>query len=339
MNNEFTLIQDLLLEVLPTWRPRSSHGLTLVPLFGSVPAPDHLLASEAIEQKLLTIKELDQESVPQLIAHNKANLPVLLLDGEHLEGAKQNRIMNASALIAAKHKTVLPVSCVEAGRWHYESQEGFQPSSDLAYSRLRARNTVEVVNSLRSDSPRYVDQGAVWEDVATLHEERGVQYSPSGAMSDAFETSRVELDKILSELAAPEDGQTGVIACVGGTPVALDLFDRPATLEKIWKRLVSGYAMDAVGSEATDLKEETVKAFLADAVAGEATQHAGIGLGVDVVITGTNTIGNALTFDDGIVHLALFPRQQEDKGTDEAGSRIASPRRRRSRHLEAGYCE
>jgi hypothetical protein len=41
-----------------------------------------------------------------------------LLDGEELIGAKQNRALNLTILAPAKQVIVIPVSCVEAGRWH-----------------------------------------------------------------------------------------------------------------------------------------------------------------------------------------------------------------------------
>lgn len=38
---------------------------------------------------------------------------VLILDGEEILGAKQNRMVNATILIAAHTKVKVPVSCVE----------------------------------------------------------------------------------------------------------------------------------------------------------------------------------------------------------------------------------
>ena len=48
---------------------------------------------------------------------NKSDRMVLILDGEELVGIKQNRIVNTTILIAANTTTVIPVSCVEQGRW------------------------------------------------------------------------------------------------------------------------------------------------------------------------------------------------------------------------------
>ena len=42
---------------------------------------------------------------------------VLIPEGDELVGAKQNRTVNSTALIAADSELVLSVSCVERGRW------------------------------------------------------------------------------------------------------------------------------------------------------------------------------------------------------------------------------
>jgi len=44
------------------------------------------------------------------------DLPLLLLDGEQLVGAKQNWIMNMTVLVAAHTAVTIPVSCVERVR-------------------------------------------------------------------------------------------------------------------------------------------------------------------------------------------------------------------------------
>jgi hypothetical protein len=327
--NHVTQVVDLIRSGLNPGQPRGSHGLTLVPLFGGAPAKEYLTAAEAFDAGLLSITEVGGGSVPEVAAVNKAGVPVLLLDGEHIEGAMQNRVLNSSALIAAAHKTILPVSCVEHGRWHYEADAHFAPSEDIAYSRLRSKNAASAVMSARHEGSRRVDQGEVWEDVALMNDERSVANSPTGAMRDAFAASRAEIDKILADFETPEPGQTGVIACVSGRCVSLDAFDRPETLNKLWKRLLRGYTLDALGSAPASVQEGTVQRFLDEASSGETTSHEGIGLGMDVMLTTSDVVGHALSWDEGIVHLALFTRSDHSNSRDTQEATIESPLNRR----------
>ena len=60
---------------------------------------------------------------PNLLVTNQGDSRVLFLEGEELRGAKQNRVLNTSVLVAAHSKTPIPVSCVEQGRWRYRSRQ------------------------------------------------------------------------------------------------------------------------------------------------------------------------------------------------------------------------
>jgi hypothetical protein len=53
---------------------------------------------------------------------NRGPEPVLIIDGEELVGAKQNRVVNLTILVAAQSALTIPVSCVEAGRWTARSR-------------------------------------------------------------------------------------------------------------------------------------------------------------------------------------------------------------------------
>lgn len=207
--NHIQQVVELISSGLGVGDPRQSGPVTLVPLFGGAKAKDYLVAAEAFAAGTLHITEVGGGEVPQVGVVNDSHLPVLFLDGEHIEGAMQNRVLNTTVLVAARHKTVLPVSCVEHGRWHYEEGVDFSPSDDVAYSRLRARNTADVAASARAGTGRLADQGAVWADVAQKHAEVGVEHSLTGSMRDAYDHRRVELDAIRQEFLHPEAGQTG----------------------------------------------------------------------------------------------------------------------------------
>jgi hypothetical protein len=76
--------------------------------------------------------------VPELLATNPLESNVLLYDGEELLGAKQNRILNVTVLVAATSETRIPVSCVEEGRWSARSTF-FDAAKHTAYPELRRR--------------------------------------------------------------------------------------------------------------------------------------------------------------------------------------------------------
>jgi hypothetical protein len=61
---------------------------------------------------------------------------VLIVEGEELMGAKQNRVVNVTILVAAGAELVIPVSCVEQGRWHYRSEK-FSSGARMMHSSLR----------------------------------------------------------------------------------------------------------------------------------------------------------------------------------------------------------
>ena len=93
------------------------HGaLTVFPLLaGERAEPGWLTLAEAGEA--VSIEEVSEDGdVPTLRLTSAANRPVLLLDGEELIGAKQNRILNTTVLVAAHSHLTIPVSCVEQGR-------------------------------------------------------------------------------------------------------------------------------------------------------------------------------------------------------------------------------
>lgn len=78
---------------------------------------EYLLLDEALADGSIEVEEVDNSgSVPELKVINNSPQMVLILDGEELVGAKQNRIINTTILIQGKSTTVIPVSCVEQGR-------------------------------------------------------------------------------------------------------------------------------------------------------------------------------------------------------------------------------
>ncbi|MFZ1292843.1 MAG: DUF6569 family protein, partial [Pseudomonadales bacterium] len=140
---------DIALSGIRMGSPVTLETLTMFPLLGdAVGQSGYLTLEEALQSGLVRVTEVsEQGSVPNLCLVNEAEIPVLLLDGEELVGAKQNRIVNLTIMVAAKSETVIPVSCVEAGRWSRQSDE-FSAAGRAHFSRGRAEKTAHINGQL-----------------------------------------------------------------------------------------------------------------------------------------------------------------------------------------------
>ena len=237
--------------------PLRCEKLSVFPLF-TEPAGrvEYALSDQAIEAGIISVEEISESgSVPELLVENKGEALVLFLEGEQLIGAKQNRILNASVLIAAGTKTKIPVSCVEAGRWNYKSRK-FGSSGTHSPSKLRRLLKASVTGSLKAKRGYRSDQGAVWAEVSRQQTSLG---TPSGtsAMSDTFAAYQEQIADYREKLSYVE-GATGVAIALGEKVVALDLFDKPAICEKVWDRLLTGVVLDALELEADQKSVETL---------------------------------------------------------------------------------
>jgi hypothetical protein len=228
------------------------HGaLSVFPLFSTtVGEVEYRLSDAALSDESLLVEEVsDGGSVPELLVENKGDQRVLFLEGEELVGAKQNRILNTSVLVAAHSKIRIPVSCVEQGRWGYKSRY-FGSSGSHSPSSLRRALKSSVSRSVKEKRGHRSDQGEVWQEVACFNASHGVQ-SGTSAMSDAFDAHQDRIGTFREKLKYV-DGATGVAAAIGEKVVAIDLFDKPSTCQKVWDRLLSGVVFDALEAGETN---------------------------------------------------------------------------------------
>jgi hypothetical protein len=138
------------LESLAIGQPSQFQNLSIFPLHGGHSGRrNYLTLSEAFADGLAEISEVSEDgSVPVLKFENSADRPVLILDGEELVGAKQDRIANVTILAPAETTIRVPVSCVEVGRWDYHRGgrgRNFKPTNRAYFSRGRRRKTAAVL--------------------------------------------------------------------------------------------------------------------------------------------------------------------------------------------------
>ncbi|HOQ05983.1 MAG TPA: hypothetical protein PKY88_12310 [Anaerohalosphaeraceae bacterium] len=331
MSEEVRGVQILaeLSETIQTRPPLTYWNLTLVPLVGLNGSVSYLLASEALEQGLLTVQEVSTAGqVNTLRVKNKSPHRILLLDGEELVGAKQNRILNTTILLEAQSVQDIPVSCVEQGRWHHCRPDFI--SGGLSFPKLRASKTRRVTESLCSIGQPLADQGEIWDEVEhALHAFK--LHSPTKAMKDVYDRQKDNWEDFTKALAYPE-GACGVAASVGGRMLILDVFDKPDTLKKIWPRLTAAYALEALQQKNEPEKsfdEKNARFFLDGLKRCQTHLFKSVGLGEELRFQSDELFGQALWFEQSVIHLALFPND----GREHGQGRMMPPAFRRSRHM------
>ena len=269
--------------------------------------------AEALESHVLTVSELTQGgSVPELKVTNAGDIAVLLLDGEELAGAKQNRVLNTTVLVPAKQSIVIPVSCTEQGRWAYAT-ETFHESGNVMSRSIRARKNQSVSESLSADASFRSNQGEVWDGISEL-QAAACAPSPTSAMRDVYETHHESLEDALKSFPAVE-GQIGLLAVVNGEAVGFDLLSRPAAYARLHGKLVKSYVMDALVGKKKIKVEETLATMAAQGFLNRAAQckekaFKSVGHGDDFRFKGAGIAGSALVHSDTVIHTAFFHLDQ-----------------------------
>ena len=294
--------------------PRLSGALGVIPLIERAPegadAPDELgaycLFPDALRAGTIAISEVsDAGSVPELSATNSGDLDVLLVDGEELLGAKQNRMVNLSILVPARRSIRIPVSCVERGRWQRRSAT-FAESPSTVHAQVRAAKARQVSASLRHGARR-ADQGAVWAEVDRKAAAMRV-HSPTDALSDVHARYADRTDDAVAALGAlPE--QVGAVFTIGDMVAGAELFDRPRTFAAYLPKLVRGYALDALefGGQSTEgPSARSASAFLQALAGVEQQRYPAIGTGEDARFDAGAVTGGALVAWGRIVHLTAM---------------------------------
>ena len=264
---------------------------------------------EAMAAGTLEVTEISEGgSVPTLSVTNKSDRMAFLMAGEQLVGAKQNRVLNVSMMVPPSTSLQIPVSCVEGGRWHRRSAK-FASGLSMSHGKLRKMMSRQTHLGLQSARSPTSDQGAVWDEVSRKLSAMG-SASASQAFEQVYQDCEIRLNDLSSRLQPPE-GCQGVLFAVAGRIEGADLFDQPATLAKLWRKLVRAYALDAMEARATEAPPVTtddVSRWLQSAAGAKTESYPSPGIGSDVRLEASALSGSALVVDEQAVHLELFAR-------------------------------
>jgi hypothetical protein len=277
-------------------------GVVVAPLFPRrQPRTRYLTLDEALPLGFRVTEVSAQGSVPELLATNPTDETVLLYDGEELLGAKQNRILNITVLVAPQSEFRIPVSCVEQGRWAPRSTY-LSGAAHAAYPELRRRKAERL---LAAPLRRGVAQEAVWDAVAEKSVSLGA-FSPTGAQADIYAAR--EKDVAGLRRAFPlEPGQSGALVAFGPERLCLDYLSRPEAFARLYPKLLDGYLLDAIEHlDVAPADWARLEGFVGAVSAAPRRREPSVGLGEDVRLYARGVLGSGLELDGEVVQLSAF---------------------------------
>ncbi|MBM3876791.1 MAG: hypothetical protein FJ386_08750 [Verrucomicrobia bacterium] len=303
--------------------PQVFRHVVLFPLSTAMDGvPPYLTLGEALGAGTVEVTETSQAgSVPELFVINRGEERVLLVDGEELLGAKQNRVLNTSILLKPRSETVIPVSCTERGRWSYTQAASFQESEAMLETRIRSRKVGSVSASLLAECGYASDQGEVWHGIGKLSAKAAVP-SQTHAMHDVFKSREAELGQALDAFMLLP-GQKGLLVVVNGRVGGFDALSLERPFARLHRKLVKSYVLDALldrdAKPADPGKSRRVaQAFLRRAARCRGRSFPSAGVGEDARFQSPTVSGSALLEENRVVHTAFFRVEKSSSGESQS---------------------
>jgi hypothetical protein len=207
----------------------------------------------AFNQNKVKIEEVSASgNVNELLATNLSNDYIFIMDGDILKGAKQNRVSNTSIYMAPNKKYFIPVSCVEQGRWRYDS-DIFSPSDEIVNKHMRFSKSQDIYKK-REDfkrSKHSANQSRVWENVSSYMNACDI-LSVTDSYSDIHIRKRKDFTKMIDKLELNESAN-GLAYFIHGKLCGIEIFNRNDVYKDYFQKILQAIAMEA------DLKTKNKK--------------------------------------------------------------------------------
>ena len=277
------------MQQLHVGRGTSRGALTVFPVWGEYARP----RGYSLDGSALISEQEQGAVVSSLTVTNRGTRPLLMLEGQLVEGGLQNRVLERSVLVPAQGAMDLDVFCVEAGRW--VGGRDHERNDRRASLRVRSARTV-------TDD----QQGEVWRRVAEYQTRFGANDTDSLVEHD--DRAGADVDGLVQDFRTLP-GQVGVVVGISGQPVMAEIFDSPSTLLRQFRSLVRAAGLDALGQDETPTPSRRARRFVERASRVQRQAVAPAGVGTSLVGSDEYATVRALAWRRRDVHLvAINPR-------------------------------
>ncbi|MHA2621627.1 MAG: ARPP-1 family domain-containing protein [bacterium JZ-2024 1] len=317
--------------------PIFSRNLVILPLRNEKVGRDGWVTlTEGIRRGLV---ELEETGNINLVRITTPPNPFIVIDGEQVEGAYQDRMFVTSFFTRGRKKLEVPVACVEAGRWNGDAT--FKSASHIAPPSVRA--TTQISLSIRrkgQDMPR-VDQSKVWQSVSHILEaSKSTPFAPTKSLSAGHKAclSETRSYRVAPLFAKPRKeyeeararwldnipvlpDQVGVIFMAGGRFLSLDIMGSPTMFFLFYERLLEAAALEAYALQdaapppslrGDGLEERAEEALRFARSFPQWRACSAVADGSEKRTRGRKYIGKVLMDASDLVHLSVHPRPSEE---------------------------
>jgi len=275
-------------------------NLTFFPLFSRSPNGSNFISlDQAIKKKYVEVGEVSEEGdISKVNLRNKSDKFIFLPQGEMITGAKQDRVIIISTIVVPNTTEILNVSCVEQGRWEFESQE-FK-ASDYSHPKLR-KTIIESAEDIQQN---------VWNEVnACLSDFDG--QSESSSLPKGMKGVKKQLKGEEKKIKLPKTA-CGVAVLSGEELLGIDFFDSPKTFSSYKKKLLQSYLLEGLKRKGEKSKKEYAEDLLKEILDNKADIKANP-LSESVVGLYTNRLkADLLLHENRVCHLTAFEHSQSE---------------------------
>jgi hypothetical protein len=199
--------------------------------------------AQALREGKLTVKETNTpggDDVSLLEVKNHSKKTVLVNSGEIVAGGMQDRAIGATALLEPDDKeTLLPVFCIEKGRWQKKSR-GFRYAGSAD---AELRKEIDVAKK----------QNKVWKEIDRQLIDKGIQ-NVTGAYIDLYkDTASVDtacLRFFKQQMIHSDSAYAGFVAVTGNRIINCELFGSSTLCTASYETMLQSYMRSITAADA-----------------------------------------------------------------------------------------
>lgn len=264
---------------------------------------------EALKEGILEIKETSVIAELKFINKSKTD-KILIVEGDVVQGGKQNRVVNVTMIIDEDSTVTVPTSCVEARRWD-SGMVFVQDTNKLSptvYSNLAESVHDNMKETKRSEKMSYCsDQTEVWSTVSAFLTASSSS-SSSSSYSDTYKCREEDMNDYLDKILPHIKKCNGLAAIVQDT-ISVYVCDSEELFEPQLKNLLKSYIIEALTvEESSNLIVNDIVKTINDLLINQFEIFDSPNKTGSIMKFVSPYIGSAFLYKDNIVHLTFVKK-------------------------------